>query len=121
MKSFPPEEDGLEAMKTLQALSPAARQRLRSLAKDEITATESGSYVGLDPDEPDGDLEAKDLVTRARVDLGGGNIIDVTRLTDSGVGVIRPLTAIGDVPAWARTIPEDRDEAAIGADDDIPF
>lgn len=122
LKTFPSDEDGRSAADLLRNLQPNERKRLRQLAEDEITATEAGAYVGLSKRPEDDSLRERSLVTSARVNTGEGLTV-VTRLTDEGVAAARLLTAVGEIPTWARdVIDADEPEAPPWSDDDdIPF
>jgi len=119
LKTFPTEAEGRSAVTRLKGMSADERQRLRDLASDEITASEGGAYVGLNATPSDVGLEAAGLVSKARVDVGRSDPIEVSRLTAEGVKIARPLTALGDIPAWARDLPADPPD--VDPDDDIPF
>jgi uncharacterized protein YlxW (UPF0749 family) len=123
LKTFPSEEGGRPAADLLRNLEPNVRKRLKQLAADEIDATEAGAYVGLSIGSEDDALRERNLVTSARVNTGEGLAV-VTRLTDEGVAAARLLTAVGEIPTWARDV-IDADEletpSSSDGDDDIPF
>jgi hypothetical protein len=117
LKTWPAEDDAPRAVAILRELSPIERGRLQRLGNDEITSREGGTYVGLIPESRDEALEARDLVTKARVRSEDAPI-EVARLTNNGVDAARLLTALGDIPTWAEDVIEvDSPEP----DDDIPF
>lgn len=123
--SWPDEEEGRAHAQRLAQLSDLELLRFLALAKDEMDASEVGTYVGLDPDEIDTGLDSRGWVTRARIATGDGPIL-VARLTEAGREPARLLTALGDIPAYAGPItgriadlPQSRDDDSL--DDDIPF
>ncbi|MGO9322799.1 MAG: hypothetical protein ACLQBY_18630 [Solirubrobacteraceae bacterium] len=122
LRTFPSDEDGRSAADLLRKLKPDERKRLKQLAEDELHATKIGAYVGIAPADEDDPLREANLVTSARVDIGGGSTV-VTRLTDKGVSAARLLTALGEIPAWARDLidAEDPEGPPWAGDDDIPF
>ena len=122
LRTFPSDEDGHSAADLLRKLKPDERKRLKQLAEDELHATKIGAYVGIAPADEDDPLREANLVTSARVDIGGGSTV-VTRLTDKGVSAARLLTALGEIPAWARDLidAEDPEGPPWAGDDDIPF
>jgi hypothetical protein len=123
LKAFPSEDEGRASAILLRELEPNLRIRLKRLAEDELFAAERGSYVGIGPSQEDDALRERNLVTSARVDTGDGRQV-VTRLTDDGVSAARLLTALGEIPTWARdVIDADESEAPFSSDgdDDIPF
>jgi hypothetical protein len=122
LKTFPPEEEGQAAAETIRELAPEERHRLQSLGEDEVTATEKGWFIGLEPNTTDKTLEEKRLVGPVRIDPGDGSKV-LSRLTDDGVRLARLLTALGDIPIWARGLIDDQEEDAtlVSGDDDIPF
>ena len=121
LKTFPMEPEGSRAAATLRKLAPEIRRRLWQLGEDEIKSADSGTYIGLDPEPSDDVLEREHLVTPARVN-GSNGTETVTRLTDDGVAVARLLTALGDIPSWARDVVEIEDTSDDSqSDDDIPF
>jgi hypothetical protein len=122
LKTFPSEEEGKTAVDEVRKLVPADRRRLRDLGQDEVNATDRGWFVGLIPTLEDKSLEDHHLASPARVDTGEGPSV-VTRLTDNGVQAARLLTALGDIPSWARDLIVEEEEGAQASsgDDDIPF
>jgi hypothetical protein len=122
LKTFPSEEEGSAAANAVRELSQEERHRLQALGEDEVTATERGWFVGLEPNSTDKTLEEKYLVGPVRIHPGDGPKV-ITRLTDDGVRLARLFTALGDIPIWARELIEDQDRDATGmlSDDDIPF
>jgi hypothetical protein len=122
LRTFPAEDEGRQAVAALRDLSATERGRLRDLAEDEIGAAASGSYIGLYPEIDDLRLEELNLVGQARVELGDSELIVVRRLTDEGAAVARLLTALGEIPPWARDLPDVRSQSdGVVPDDDIPF
>jgi hypothetical protein len=121
LKTFPPEEEGRTAAELLRRLEPGERIRLKDLAEDELHAVRAGAFVGLPASEADDALRKLNLVTSARVDAGNRNVV-VTRLTDEGVTAARLLTALGDIPEWARDLVDTEPQSSPWSDDDdIPF
>lgn len=120
LQSFPTENEAREAIEILGKLSPQQRFRLQQLGNDEVDSKESGTYVGLERVASDDELERAGLVTEARVSTGDGRQL-VMRLTDHGIDAARLFTALGDVPAWARSVLSVEDPAGGSTDDDIPF
>lgn len=122
LSTFPSDEDGRSAADLLRKMQPNDRKRLKQLAEDELQATKIGAYVGIAPGDEDDPLREANLVTSARVDTGGGSRV-VTRLTDEGVSAARLLTALGEIPAWARGLidVEEPEGPPWAGDDDIPF
>lgn len=121
LKTFPTEQEGSHAATSLRKLTPEIRRRLWQLGEDEIRSADVGTYIGLEPEPSDDVLEREHLVTSARVNGSDGAEI-VTRLTDDGVALSRLLTALGDIPSWARDVVEVGDTSDDNqGDDDIPF
>lgn len=119
--SFPEETEGRASVELLGQLGPEARDRLRDLARDEVTSLEGGTYIGLRPGDVDSELQKHGLATQARVRTDGDYRV-VSRLTEAGAEAARVLTGLGEIPAWARGFAEDeeqRDNAASQADEDI--
>jgi hypothetical protein len=117
--SFPDRQSGEPALRVLEELTPDQIARLLKLAEDEIQFSGSRtSYVGLHSDPADAQLADLGLVTQVRVrDASDGAIEIVTQLTDTGRQVARFLTALGEVPTWARgRLPQPEQP-----DDEIPF
>jgi hypothetical protein len=123
LKSFPASDEGRTAVGLLRDMEPGQRRRLRELAEDEIDSARRGAYVGLPRSDEDNGLQDRDFVTSARVEVNNGERKVVTRLTDAGVAAARILTALGDVPDWARDVVESdaAERPPWEGDDDIPF
>lgn len=121
LESWPDSEEGIASQTVLATLSRAQRRRLGALAEDEIEASKSGFYVGLE-EEPavDDDLEKLALIKRRRVRSPDGTS-DVCVLTPDGRKLARFFTAVGDYPDWLNPEVLERYRAPAPADDDIPF
>jgi hypothetical protein len=122
LRSFPSSDEGRTAVGLLRDMESDQRRRLSRLAEDEIDSSRRGAYIGLPRSPEDDALQDRGFVTAARVEVDGERKV-VTRLTDTGVAVARILTALGEVPDWARDVVESdaTERPSWEGDDDIPF
>lgn len=101
LASFPDEEEGLQSLEVLKALSPITVSTLRRYGEDERKSREIGGDPGLPlADEHPFSKEAieaglleYDTQTRGK---------DWARLTEKGRQVARLLVSAGEPPAWLR-------------------
>lgn len=120
-RTFPSEEEGLPIAERLRQLSLPLRARLQALGEDAYESITNNTYSGLRPSPLDDELMKQGLVRHARVNISDEGTRLVTQLSDEGKHVVRPLTALGEIPRWAEDVLPDRQASSPADDDDIPF
>lgn len=119
LKTFPPEDQGVESIHVLKNLTPEERERLLALAQDAQNVAVTGSYEGLEPDSEDGSLISKGLATKVRR-MGG----TLTGISDDGLRHARILMGEGEIPKWAEEAVDQFEKESNELPDtsgDIPF